>query len=391
MDDLIYLDNAATTWPKPDSVYEFMTEFCRNHGVNPGRSGFDKAINAGDMVERTRERLCAFFNGDSAERLIFAYNATDALNLLINGVVEEGDHVISTNLEHNSVIRPLNHLEHRGVAEIDYVPFNSEGFMEADDIAAAFRPNTKLVIINHCSNVIGTIQDLESIGRVVKGKGALFAVDVSQTAGVVPVDMKKMNIDVVAFTGHKALMGPTGTGGLCIRDGVEIAITRSGGTGVRSAHPLHLEEYPYRMEAGTLNLLGIAGLWAGQEWIEKKGMNNIYEHEMSLASSFVEGVSGIEGVNLHCCECLDNHLSTISVNVENVEAMDTGIMLDVDHDIATRTGLHCAPKVHEQIGTAGLHGTVRFSIGAFNTIEHMQAALKALREIAGWSRSKRGK
>jgi len=382
MENLIYLDNAATAWPKPPHVYEFMTEFYRKSGVNPGRSGFDMAISAGNLVENTRARLTKFFNGDSPERMIFTYNATDGLNLIINGIVKPGDHVISTNVEHNSVIRPLNHLRRDGVAEVTFIPFNTEGFIDPDDVAKAFRPKTKLVIVNHGSNVIGTIQDLKAIGKTVKEHGAIFAVDCSQTAGVVKIDMKAMNIDVLAFTGHKAMMGPTGIGGVCVREGIEIAITRSGGTGVRSAYPYHLEEYPYRLEAGTLNLLGIAGLWAGQDWMDEQGLDNIREHEQKLAKKFVHAVSDIEGLILYCCRSLENHLSTISVNVDGVEAMNTGIMLDVDHNIAVRTGLHCAPLVHQQLGTTEIHGSVRFSIGAFNTEEHIDAAIEALEEIS---------
>ena len=389
MENIIYLDNAATAWPKPPNVYEFMTEFYRNNGVNPGRSGFDMAIEAGDMVENTRARLTKFFGGDKPERLIFAYNATDGLNLIIQGIVQKGDHVISTNLEHNSVIRPLNHLQREGIAEITYIPFNSEGFIDPNDVAAAFRPNTKLVIVNHGSNVIGTIQPLKEIGAVAKGRGAIFAADTAQTAGVIPINMKEMNIDVLAFTGHKALMGPTGIGGVCVRDGVDIKMTRAGGTGVRSAYPYHLEEYPYRLEYGTVNIIGIAGLWAGQEWIEQQGIENIRSHEMKLANKLVKALQQIEGVKLYHCESLENHLSTLSINIEGEEADDTGIKLDVDHNIATRTGLHCAPRVHEQMETLKIHGSVRFSVGAFNTDEHIEAAIAGVTEIAEDSLKKR--
>lgn len=382
MENLIYLDNAATAWPKPEKVYDFMRDFYKSMGVNPGRSGFDMAIGAGDMVENTRERLMKFFNGDVPERTVFTYNATDGLNLLIQGLVEKGDHVITTNAEHNSVIRPINHLVRDGIIEATYVPFNEQGFIDPDDIRAAFQPNTKLVVVNHGSNVIGTIQDLKAIGEVVKKLGATFIADCSQTAGVIPIDMKEMHLDAVATTGHKAMMGPTGIGVVVVREHLDIKSTRAGGTGVRSAFPYHLEEYPYRLEFGTVNLMGIAGLWAGQDWIDETGLDNIYQHEIGLAKKFVEGAREIEGVTLYKVDSLDNHLSTISINVQGIEAMNTGIMLDVDHDIATRTGLQCAPLVHRQIGTEEMHGTVRFSIGAFNTEEHIDAALVGLRDIA---------
>ncbi len=382
MENLIYLDNAATAWPKPPEMYDFMTEFYRNNGVNPGRSGFDMAIGAGDLVENTRKKMVEFFHGDSPERAIFTYNATDGLNLVIQGIVENGDHVISTNLEHNSVLRPLNVLQRNGVCEVTYLPFNEKGFIEPEQVKAALRPNTKLVIINHGSNVIGTIQDLEAIGEVVADHKCLFVADVSQTAGVIPIDMHEMQLDVIAFTGHKAMMGPTGIGGVIVRDHVHINQTRAGGTGVRSAYPYHLDEYPYRLEYGTVNLIGIAGLFAGQEWIARTGLATIYQHERKLLSKFVEGIRGIDGLVAYVCEDLTDHLSTVSINIENIEAMNVGIMLDVDHDIATRTGLQCAPKVHEQIGTLDLHGTVRFSIGAFNTEEHIDKAIEALKDIS---------
>jgi cysteine desulfurase family protein len=362
-----------------------MVEFYRSCGVNPGRSGFDKAIEAGNIVEDLREKLTRFFGGDLAvpERLCFGYNATDALNLIIQGLLSEGDHVVTTNLEHNSVIRPINHLVRDGGVEATFVPFNNEGFVEPDDIRNAIKSNTKLVIINHGSNVLGTIQPVTEIGRVCKEAGVLFAIDASQTAGVVPINMQHSNIDVVAFTGHKGLMGATGIGGLCVRSHVDIRHTRSGGTGVRSAHPYHLDEYPFRLEFGTPNMVGIASLWKGQEWIEKQGgVEAIHTREMKLAEKLVDGFKQIEGVTVYCCDSLENHLSTVTMNVEGFEAGDVGIMLDVEHNIATRTGLHCAPLVHQQIGTMKIHGGVRFAIGPFNTEDHIDKAIEAVNEIA---------
>lgn len=384
MDKLIYLDNAATAWPKPENVYKFMDEFYRKTGVNPGRSGFDMAIEAGNILEDLRVRLTRFFGGDqdAPERLCFGYNATDALNLIIFGLLRTGDHVISTNAEHNSVIRPINHLVRDQGIEATFLPFDKDGFINPDDIKKAIKKNTRLVIVNHGSNVIGTIQPVAEIGKICGERGVIFAIDSSQTAGVVPINMKKMNIDVLAFTGHKALMGSTGIGGLCVRKHVEIRQTRAGGTGVRSAYPYHLEEYPWRLEYGTPNMVGIASLWAGQDWIDKQGINNIYEHEMRLVQKLVDGLKEIDGVLVYCCDSLKNHLATVSVNVEGIDAGNVGIMLDVDHNIATRTGLQCAPLVHQQIGTLKIHGTVRFGIGAFNTDEHIEAAVGAIAEIA---------
>ena len=384
MEKLIYLDNAATAWPKPEGVYKFALDFYRKTGVNPGRSGFDLAIEAGNIIEDLRQRLTIFFGGDagSPERLCYTYNATDALNLVIQGLLSQGDHVVTTNLEHNSVIRPINHLVRDAGVEATFVPFNGDGFVEPEAIEAAIQPNTKLVIINHGSNVLGTVQPLKEIGLICRDRRLLFAADTAQTAGVIPIDMQDMNLDVLTFTGHKALMGFTGIGGLCVREHVELRQTRSGGTGVRSAYPFHLEDYPFRMEYGTPNMLGVASLWAGQDYIASQGgVEKLHSREMKLARRLVEGLREIDEVHVYCCEDMENHLSTVTVNVEGLEAGDVGIILDVDFNIATRTGLHCAPLVHEQIGTMPVHGGVRFSIGAFNTQEDVDAAVRAMEEI----------
>ena len=392
MDELIYLDNAATSWPKPDRVYEYMIEFYRACGVNPGRSGFDKAIEAGNIIEDLRLRLTRFFGGDdkAPERLCFSYNATDALNLIIQGMLAPGDHVVSTNVEHNSVIRPINHLVRDSGVEATFVPFNDQGFVEPGDIKKAIKSNTRLVIVNHGSNVIGTVQPLKEIGAVCHQKGVPFAVDTSQTAGKVPINMREMNIDVLAFTGHKSLMGSTGIGGLCVREHLTIRHTRAGGTGVRSAYPFHLDEYPFRMEYGTPNMVGIASLVAAQDWIDEKGgVEAIHNYEMQLTQQLVDGFRKIDGVIVYCCDSLENHIATVTMNVEGIEAGDVGIMLDVDHDIAVRTGLHCAPLVHEQLGTVEIHGGVRFGIGPFNTTEHISRAIEAIAEIAATAREGR--
>jgi cysteine desulfurase / selenocysteine lyase len=390
VENLIYLDNAATAWPKPENVYDFMIDFYRQYGVNPGRSGFDLAIEAGNILDELRKRLTSFFGGDedTPERVCFGYNATDALNLIIQGLLGPGDHVITSNLEHNSVIRPINHLVRDGGVEATYIPFDKNGFVNLDDIRAAIKSNTKLVMINHGSNVIGTIQPVGEIGKLCKEKGILFGIDSSQTAGVVPINMKEMNIDVLAFTGHKALMGSMGIGGLCVRKHVEIRQTRSGGTGVNSVNPFHLEKYPFRLEFGTPNMVGIAALSAGQDWIAKTGVENIYAHEIKLAEMLIEGFRSIDGVITYCCDSLKNHLSTITMNIEGMDAGDVGIMLDVDHNIAVRTGLHCAPLVHQQIGTLDINGGVRFSIGAFNTEEQIDHAIAAVADIAEFARQK---
>ncbi len=391
--DLIYFDNAATSWPKPENVYQFMLDFYRTTGVNPGRSGFDLGVEAGVLMDQLRKRLTVFFGGDedAPERLCFGYNATDALNLIIPGLLSPGDHVVTTNLEHNSVIRPVNHLVRDCNVEATFVPFDGNGFVSPDDIAAAIRPTTRLVIVNHGSNVLGTIQPIKEIGRICREREVLFAIDTTQTAGVVPINMKEMNVDVLAFTGHKAMMGCTGIGGLCVRKHLDIRQTRSGGTGVQSAYSYHLEAYPWRMEFGTPNMIGIASLWAGQDWLKENGIANIHAREIRLAKKLVEGIRQIEGVRLYCCDSLENHLSTFTINIDGADAGEVGERLDMKHNMATRTGLHCAPLVHQQLGTVNIHGSVRFSIGAFNTEEQVDLAIQAIGETANWSATRSGK
>jgi cysteine desulfurase family protein len=388
MTELIYLDNAATTFPKPDAMHEAVRDFYKNYGVNPGRTGCDLALQAEKMIHETRRKFSAFFNRSLADagkendpnRLVFAANATMGLNLIVNGTVGPGDHVVTTMVEHNSVIRPVNHKVADG-AEATYVVPDGEGYVDPEDVRKAVKKNTALVIVNHASNVTGVVQDLEAIGAVCAEEGVPLAVDTAQSAGVLPVDMAACGISFLAFTGHKGLFGPTGTGGACVADGAEIKGTVYGGTGVRSAHPYHLEEYPYRLEAGTLNLAGIAGLSAGLDWVLERGPDAIHSHEIGLLTELQEGLSRIKGVKVWGTKNLERRVATMSVTVENYDAGDVGTILDVDYGILTRTGLHCAPLIHEHHGSAP-RGTVRFSIGPFNTEEHVEAAIKAVAEIA---------
>ena len=380
--DMIYLDNAATSFPKPEETYAFMDRFYRTHGVNPGRSGFDLCMETGHLVDETRALLTRFFNGTDPNRLVFGYNSTDTLNLALFGLLAPGDHAITTTIEHNAILRPLHHLAASGGVTVDHVPFDGRGFVDPDEIAQRIRPNTKVVAVNHASNVIGTVQPVADIGRICRERGVLLVVDASQTAGKIPIDVRRMHIDVLCFTGHKSLMGPMGIGGMYVQEHVEIRHTRAGGTGVRSAHRAHLDEYPWRMEYGTPNVLGIAGLNAGVKWLERKGLEAIDAHEMRLTRRLVEGLREITGVKLYCQDDLDNHIAVVLFNVEGFDAGNTGTILDVDHNIACRTGLHCAPLVHEQLGTAAIHGGVRFGIGPFNVDEHIEAAIAGVREIA---------
>jgi cysteine desulfurase/selenocysteine lyase len=335
MSKLIFLDNGATSFPKPEEVYTYMDYFFRNFGVNPGRSGYDLCMETGLVVEETRKMLTEFFNGTDPNRLCFGYNSTGA------------------------------------------------GFVDPEEIRRKFKPNTRLVVVNHASNVIGTVQPVAAIGRLCREAGIPFAIDASQSAGKVPVDMEAQFLDVVAFTGHKSLLGPTGIGGLYVREGIDVRHTRAGGTGVRSAVRAHLDEYPYRLEYGTPNVMGIAGLKAGLTWLQKRGLANVHHEEMRLARLLRDGLRAIPNVELYCLDSLEDHIAVLSFNVAGMDAADVGTILDVDHGIACRTGLHCAPLVHEQIGTDKIHGAVRFGIGPFNTEEHIAAAVKAVGEIAG--------
>ena len=387
MSEFIYLDNGATSYPKPEEVYTFMDQFYRKFGVNPGRSGYDLCMEAGEVVEETRQMLTSFFNGTDPNRLCFSYNSTDALNIIIFGMLQKGDHAISTTVEHNSVLRPLYHLEKFSGVEVDHIPFDEKGFVDPDDFKKKFKNNTRLVIVNHASNVIGTIQPVKEIGRLCRERGIPFAIDASQSVGKIPVDMEDLNLDVIAFTGHKSLLGPTGIGGLYVREGIEIRHTRAGGTGVRSAVRTHLYEYPYRLEYGTPNTLGISGLQAGIKWILEQGMEKLRAHEMKLTKKLRDGLRDVDGVTLYCQDDLTDHISVLLYNIDGFEALNTGTILDVDHNIACRTGLHCAPLVHEQLRTAKIHGGVRFGIGPFNTDEHIQTAINAMKEIAEMRKS----
>lgn len=384
---LIYLDNGATSFPKPEEVYRFMDSFYRRYGVNPGRSGYDLCIESGDLVEETRRLLAGFFGGKDPNRLVFGYNATDALNLAIFGLLSPGDHAVTTHAEHNSSLRPLWHLEQQGVA-VDWVDFDRHGYIDPDEVIARLRPNTRAVVINHGSNVIGTVQPVAPIGAACRARGIPLVLDVSQTAGMIPLDMEELGAGVICFTGHKSLQGPMGIGGMVVHESVELRQTRAGGTGVRSAQRHHLEEYPYRMEYGTPNLPGIAGLNAGVKWVLARGVAAIHRHEMALWRQLRDGLRAIEGVTLYCADDIADRerISVLSFNVAGLDAGDVGTMLDVDHGIACRTGLHCAPMVHEHLGTDKIHGSVRFGVGPLNTVEQIEVAVRAVGEIAGLRR-----
>jgi cysteine desulfurase family protein len=393
MAEFVYLDNAATTFPKPAEVIEYMGDFYRTRGVNPGRTGFDLALEAEETLADARRELTDFFGGGDPNRLVFSYNVTDALNLLISSVLETGDHAITTCLEHNSVLRPMYMHRERGV-EVDFVPFDGRGYIDPDDIARRIRGNTKLVVMNHGSNVIGTIQPVAEVGRICRERGILFAIDAAQTAGLVQIDVTAMNIDVVCFTGHKSLFGPSGTGGMYICEHVDIRPCRAGGTGVMSALKNQPDAYPWRMEFGTVNTMGAAGLLAAQRWIAGRGgVEAIFAGEMGHARRLHEGLEAIDGVRLYCADLEHDHLPVFVFNIDGLPADQTGTFLDVEYDVITRTGLHCAPQVHEGIGTFEIDGTVRFSPGVFTTDDEVERAIDAVAAVAevGRQRIENGK
>jgi cysteine desulfurase family protein len=378
---MIYLDNAATTFPKPREVLERMIALYAAKGVSPGRGAYDCAQEADELVSGVRKRLCQFFGGDDPDRVIFASNATDALNLVILGSVKSGGHVVSSQLEHNSVLRPLQHLRESGLIDYDLIPFDGHGFIDPGDVSRAIRPQTQLVVLTHASNVLGTIQPIEAIGEVCRKKGVPLILDTAQSAGVLPIDISKWGVSAMAFTGHKSLLGPTGIGGLVLRRGFEVKATRFGGTGIDSQELIHTQTYPHRLEAGTLNILGIIGLMAGLDYLLAQGMESILLRERALARRLWEGLAEIKKVRLYGAAHWEQRVGLVLANIEGMIPADVGAILDGDFGIATRVGLHCAPLVHRNLGT-GRAGGVRFSVGPFNTEEEIDQAVEAMAQIS---------
>jgi cysteine desulfurase family protein len=384
-DDLAYLDNAATSFPKPAGVLREALERYLRVGVSPGRGSYDLANEARQVVNAARARLAAFFGAPDPARVIFTSNASDALNIALQGMLRHGDHVVSTRLEHNSVLRPLHHLHLNGTIDYDLVPFDDRGFVDPDEIAAAIGPRTRLVVVTHASNVLGTVQPVDEIGRVCRERDVAFVVDAAQTAGVVPVDMEACRAAAVAFTGHKSLLGPTGIGGLVLAPDAEIEPTRFGGTGIDSESLVHTPTFPHRLECGTLNVLGIMSLSASLDFIDREGMAVLHEREMELLARLRDGLRRIDGVELYCADGPSQRVALLTANVRGVDPEDAGNILDADFGIAVRIGLHCAPLVHETLGTSP-RGGVRFSLGPFNTEAHIDRAIAAMAAIAGMGR-----
>lgn len=378
---MIYFDNAATTWPKPPGVVEAIGRCINDMGANPGRAGHKMSVTAGEMVDGVRKKLAGLFNIDPGhyERIIFTLNATGALNLAIKGLLKKDDHVITSSMEHNSVARPLNTLEKNGV-RVTRVKCGPDGGMDPDDVRRAIRPGTKLIAVTHASNVTGAVMPVEEIGKAAKESGITFLVDAAQSAGVIDIDVKKMNIDLLAFPGHKSLLGPTGTGGLYIGEGIVLDTLSEGGTGSQSELQGMPETLPERYEAGTLNAAGIAGLGAGVDFIISTEMEAIRRHELGLTRRFIEGALKIPGLKLYGPADTENRAPVVSFLVEGRKSAEIGGVLDNNYDVACRAGLHCAPDAHRTLGTFE-QKLVRFSFSFFNTEKEIDDVLGFLDEI----------
>ncbi len=376
---MIYLDNAATTLRKPQCVIDAVVSAMQHMG-NAGRGANDGSLTAGRTIYAAREALAALFGLDAPERVIFTANSTEALNIAIFGTLGPEDHVISTDLEHNSVLRPLYRLHEAGMG-LDFVPADRLGNIDYDAFARLLRPNTRAVVCTHASNLTGTVLELARIGRFAHENGLLFIVDASQTAGVLPIDMAALGIDILCFTGHKSLMGPQGTGGLCVAAGVDVRPLLTGGTGVQSHLPQQPAEYPTRLEAGTRNGHGIAGLLAAVAFLRQTGLDRIQAHDTQLLRRFYDGVSAIDGVTVYGDFSQPLRAPVVALNIAG---MDCGMVSDIlsqEYGIATRAGAHCAPRMHAALGT-GRDGAVRFSFGWFNTQKEIDTAVCAVRELA---------
>ena len=376
---MIYLDNAATTLHKPQQVIDAVVHAMQSMG-NCARGTHEEALDAARTVYDARVRLASLFGCPRVDHVAFTANSAEALNMAINGLIDPGDHVISTDLEHNSVLRPLYRLEAEHGAELSFVPADKLGNVDYADFERLMKPNTRAVVCTNASNLTGTVLDIERIAKTAHSHGALVIVDASQTAGCWPIDMKKMGIDVLCFTGHKGLMGPQGTGGICVKEGIEIRPFKVGGSGVQSYSRTHPAEYPTRLEAGTLNGHGIAGLGAAAKFISETGVENIHAKERSLMLRFYEGVKNIEGVTVYG-DFTKDKTAIVALNIRDYESGEVSYELSQGYGIATRPGAHCAPRMHKALGTAEV-GAVRFSFSFYNTEEEIDEAVRAVAELA---------
>ena len=376
---MIYLDNAATTLHRPPEVMDAVVKAMQTVG-NAARGAHGASLGAAGAVYDTRKKLAALFGCPRADHVAFTANATGALNIAIYGLLGPGDHAISTDLEHNSVLRPLYDLEEHGMG-LDFVPADRRGCVNYDDFEALMKPNTKAIVCTHASNLTGDALDVARIAEIAHRNGAFLIVDASQTAGSFSIDMTELGVDVLCFTGHKGLMGPQGTGGLCVRPGVELRPFQRGGSGVQSYDKHQPMHYPTRLEAGTLNGHGIAGLGAAVDCLNRQGVENLYRREHALMMQFYAGVSAVEGVTVYGDFSQSPRAAIVSLNVWDYDASMVADVLYTDYEIATRAGAHCAPRMHAALGTTE-QGAVRFSFSPFNTEEEIRTAVEAVRQIS---------
>lgn len=377
---MIYLDNAATTFPKPEKVYDEMDRCSRTYCANPGRSGHKMAMESARAVENTRELSAKLFNAKNPMEIVFTFNATDSLNLAIKGFLNPGDHVITTVMEHNSVLRPIMELEKIGV-EHTFVEADNEGRICPDEIEKSIKDNTKLIVTTQASNVVGTLVDISSVGKIAKKHNIKYLVDASQSAGIYDIDVQAMNIDMLAMPGHKGLLGPQGTGILYVTDEIRLKSQREGGTGSKSEEIIQPDLYPDKYESGTHNTPGLVGLGAGIEFILETGLDNIRKHEEELTQYMIDRLSEVPNLKLYGPKSSKERASVIAINIGDVDSGEITFRLNSEFDIATRSGIHCAPLAHKTIGTLK-QGAVRFSIGYFNTKEDIDKAIEALKEIS---------
>jgi len=375
---MIYFDNAATTLHKPPEVIEAVVHAMTTSG-NASRGTHTGSLAASRTVYETRKKIADFFHCSRADHVIFTSNSTEALNIAICGTLGKGDHIISTDLEHNSVLRPLYHLEEQG-ASLTFLSANKKGCIDYDDFKRSIKPNTKAIVCTHASNLTGNVLDIERIGRIAKAHNLLFIVDASQSAGCIEINMETMNIDILCFTGHKGLLGPQGTGGLCIHESVEIRPFKRGGSGIHSYEKGQPQAYPARLEAGTLNSHGIAGLCAAINYINTITIPVIAKKEQELLWHFYKGICNIPEIHIYGDFDTKERAAILSLNIEGYDSGTVSDVLSQEYDIATRPGAHCAPRMHQALGTTET-GAVRFSFSSFNTMEEVETAIQALKEL----------
>jgi cysteine desulfurase family protein len=382
MEDAIYFDNAATSWPKPKQVLHAMKNYLEEIGGSPGRSGHRMSISASRLIEETRETVGKIFHFHDTSRIVFTKNVTEALNICIFSLLQPGDHVITSSTEHNSVMRPLRHLEKMGVS-LSIVKCNSDGAVNHEAIVKELKRNTKLVILTHASNVTGTILPVREVASTCKERKIPLLVDCAQTAGAIPMDLELDKYDncIMAFTGHKSLFGPTGTGGMCIGNSITLSPLICGGTGSKSDKDTQPDFLPDQLESGTINVLGLAGLKAGIEFLLKEGLSMIRKHEKKLIETFLNGAIHINGLKIYGTKNIEKQTGIVSFNIENISPSIIGLILDRKYSIMCRIGLHCNPNAHKTSGTFP-DGTIRFSFSYFNTIEQIEKSITALKEIS---------